>query len=272
MIELIQITNDPDFARHCDEMGGFRVMIDLERLGKAERQAGRNTFISQHQASEIAPVKAVLRRTRLMVRVNPLNDGTRAEVDHALAHGADLLMLPMFGSPDELAAFCAIVARRAPVVPLLETRDALLSVHRWIIQPGLGEVFMGLNDLHISLGCAFMFEPLAWGIVDEVALAAARQGLPFGFGGIARMDEGLLPGRDVLAEHLRMGSGSVILSRAFHRADGGTSFDADVAALRRAESDLALRTAAQADADRARIASCIRDIARGMASPPPASR
>ena len=46
MIELIQITNDPAFARRCDALDGMRLWVDLERLGKAERQAGRNTFIS----------------------------------------------------------------------------------------------------------------------------------------------------------------------------------------------------------------------------------
>jgi hypothetical protein len=40
MIELFQITNDPDFARRCDALDGVRVFVDLERLGKAERQAG----------------------------------------------------------------------------------------------------------------------------------------------------------------------------------------------------------------------------------------
>ena len=54
MLELIQITNDPAFARRCDALGGFRLFVDLERLGKAERQAGRNTFISAHRMDDVA--------------------------------------------------------------------------------------------------------------------------------------------------------------------------------------------------------------------------
>jgi hypothetical protein len=80
MIELFQITNDPDFARRCDALDGVRVFVDLERLGKAERQAGRNTFISVHQMDDVARVKAVLKRARLMVRVNPMNPDSAAEV------------------------------------------------------------------------------------------------------------------------------------------------------------------------------------------------
>jgi hypothetical protein len=115
----------------------------------------------------------------------------------------------------------------------------------------------------LSLGLRFMFEPLALGMVDRVASAAKRAGLRFGFGGIARLDEGMLPGRDVLAEHLRLGSGSVILSRTFHRSEEGDPFEAQIAQLRAAERELALRTPSQVTADSKRIAATIERIAAG---------
>ncbi len=269
MIELTQITNDLDFARRCDRLDGLRLFVDLERLGKAERQAGRNTFISAHQMEDVARVKAVLTRAPLMVRVNPLNPDSASEVDAVLARGADLLMLPMFTHADELRAFVALVAGRAPIVALLETAGGLATLDGWIRTPGLSEVFVGLNDLHISLGQNFMFEPLALGLVERVAVAAQSQGLRFGFGGIARLGEGLLPGRDVLAEHLRLGSQAVILSRTFHRRDEPDtpdhSFEGEVAALRRAEAELALRSVAQVQADRLRITSVIEGISASIA-------
>jgi hypothetical protein len=267
MLELIQITNDPAFAQRCDALGGFRLFVDLERLGKAERQAGRNTFISVHQLEDVGRIKAVLRQSRLMVRVNPLHEGTRREVDAVLAEGADCVMLPVFGNAQQLLAFCDIVAGRAPVVPLLETAGALASVAQWAGTPGLQEIFVGLNDLHISLGCRFMFEPLADGSVERVGEVARRHGLRFGFGGIARADEGLLPGRDVLAEHLRLGSRAVILSRTFHR-DSAMEFEREVAALRAAESELAVRTPGEVAADALRIARRIRSIADGANARP----
>ena len=266
MLELIQITNDPDFARRCDELGGFRLFVDLERIGKAERQAGRNTFISAHSVEDVSLVKQVLRRSRLMVRVNPLHPATGDEVEAVLAGGADLLMLPMFTRAAELHEFAGIVAGRAPIVPLLETGAALECLDDWIATPGLQEVYVGLNDLHLSLGQRFMFEPLAAGLVDRVAAAARQHQLRFGFGGIARIDEGQLPGRDVLAEHLRLGSSSVILSRTFHRGDDSSAFETEVARLRQAERELAARSAAQIDADRTRIAAVIATIAAGLGS------
>lgn len=267
MLELIQITNDPAFARRCDALGGFRLFVDLERMGKAQRQAGRNTFISEHQLDDVARIRAVLARSALMVRVNPLHEDSPREVDAVLERGADSLMLPMFRSGDELGTFARIVAGRATIVALLETPQALASVEDWAGTPGLHEIYVGLNDLHLALGCRFMFEPLADGSVERVAAVARKRGLPFGFGGIARADEGLLPGRDVLAEHLRLGSGAVILSRTFHR-DAGMDFEREVEALREAERTLAGRTPAQQQADAQRIAGRIRSIAAELAARP----
>lgn len=262
MIELIQITNDPAFARRCQRLGQVRLFLDLERMGKAERQAGRNTFISAHQLDDIGPLHAAVPDMPLMVRVNPLHAESAAEVEAVLARGATQLMLPMFRRDEELAAFCRLVAGRVPVVALLETADALKCLEAWAGTPGLHEIYVGLNDLHISMGLPFMFQPLAMGLVERVAIAARAHGKRFGFGGIARVDEGLLPGRDVLAEHLRLGSEAVILSRTFHRADSSDAFEIEVARLRAAEAELRLRTPEQVSADATRIAGVIEHIAQ----------
>lgn len=270
MIDLIQITNDPVLARRCDLLPGMRLFVDLEVHGKAERQAGRNTFISTHQFSDIARIKSQLTRASLMVRTNPLHRATAHEVEAIVAAGADMIMLPMFRSPEELHVFSRIVAGRIPIVALLETTEALDTLDRWIDLPGLTEVFVGLNDLHLSLGCRFMFEPLAQGLLDKVAASAKRHHVRWGFGGIARVNEGLLPGRDVLAEHLRLGSGAVILSRTFHRhsplsvANDTDTFESEVGLLREAEKELLQRSPEQITLDQSRIASMIDAIAESM--------
>lgn len=265
MIDLLTITNQVELAARCDQIEGMRVFVDLERDGKAERQMGHNTFISTHHMDDVGRIRAVLKRSKLMVRVNPyqMNNpaASKAEVDAVLAQGADLLMLPMFTSALQLQAFAAMVGGRAPIVPLLETAGALESLDEWLDTPGLYEVFVGLNDLHLSLGCSFMFEPLIQGHVDRVAMACRHRGLRFGFGGIARVDEGVLPGRDVLAEHLRLGSQAVILSRTFNRSNEEFSFEDAVVALRKAESELALRTPARTEQDHGRVAGLIRLLA-----------
>lgn len=268
MIELLQITNSAELAQICDQVEGVRIFVDLEQNGKAERQKGHDTFISTHSLQDVGRIKAFLKHSKLMVRVNPYQAGDptacKLEVDQVLAQGADLLMLPMFTQAAELQAFASLVAGRAPIVALLETAGALQSLDVWLDTPGLFEVFVGLNDLHLSLACNFMFEPLLQGHVDRVAAAAKARGLRFGFGGIARMDEGVLPGRDVLAEHVRLGSGAVILSRTFNRMDSRSSeksFEQAVAALRETELVFGLRSTHQVEKDRLRTAGLIRELA-----------
>jgi hypothetical protein len=268
-LELIQITNDPRLAAQLNawqrELGPFRLMVDLESMGKAERQAGRNTFVSAHDWPDIALVRAAAPGLPLMVRLNPLHAGTSEEIDHALAGGADRLMLPMFTSAADIATFAALVAGRLPFTALLETQGALKTLPDWVEQTGMDEVFVGLNDLHVSLGLPFMFVPLANGVVAAVATACHQAGRRFGFGGIARMDEGLLPGRAVLGEHERLGSKAVILSRTFHH---GAQLDllGALTELRAAESALCRRDAMQRTADSSATQDVIRAIATHMTS------
>ena len=261
MIEFIQITNDPQLAALCDGLPAMRLFVDLERNGKAQRQAGRNTFISEHTMEDVSRVSSVLTQTRLMVRLNPVYAGTQDEVDEAIARGAHMLMLPMFRGAADLGQFCRQVAGRVPVVALLENADALRSMDQWMVTPGLAEVYLGLNDLHLSLGMAFMFEPLARGIVDAVAAKVQAQGLRFGFGGMARLDEGLLPGRLVLGEHMRLGSRAVILSRAFRAQVDDAGYTAEIEGLRAAEAELAQRSATEIQQNRLLARELIDQIA-----------
>ena len=61
-----------------------------------------------------------------------------------------------------------------------------------------------------------MFELLSNGTVEMLCNKIAKKGIPYGFGGIARIGEGLLPAERILCEHIRLGSSAVIVSRAFY--------------------------------------------------------
>ncbi len=264
-MDWIQITNNAEFAALAQDCGVGRIMVDLERLGKQARQGGLGTFISNHRPEDIAHVRAAAPKADLIVRINPLHVGSSNEIAQAIAAGANTLMLPMFEQPDTLQTFLQLVAGRARGMALLETRAALQSLPDWASLSGLDEIYVGLNDLHRQLGAHFMFEPLGSGVVERVAQTAHATGKRFGFGGIARLDEGLLPGRVVLAEHLRLGSSSVILSRTFNRemvegmprhghAREGQAWQAvyrcEIARLRHAAHVLASRTPDEVESDR----------------------
>lgn len=265
------ITNDRRRAALADQSGVDRLFVDLELIGKFERQGHRDALISHHTVDDVRTVRFAAPGRELLVRLNPLHAGTAAEVEQTLEAGADLLMLPMFRSIDEVIALCRMVAGRVPVVPLVETREAMELIADVVRLPGVGEVYFGLNDLHLSLGRDFMFELLAGGEVEEMAAVCRAASMPFGFGGVARIGEGLLPGELVLAEHLRLGSQSVILSRTFHRREQGEAaeqadaqFVAALKALRAAEMAMTTRTPAEVECDRRRVVDGVLQVVRTL--------
>ncbi len=214
-LKFMYITNNPEVAGIADANGVDRIWVDLETMGKEERQRGMNTVKSHHTMQDVSVIRGVLKKAQLLVRVNPLYDGTKAEVDEVITRGADIVMLPMFRTVDEAARFVDIVRGRAKVLLLLETVDAENNIETIVKVPGVDEIHIGLNDLHLEHRQNFLFEPLADGTVDKICAVIREAGIPYGFGGLAKLDGGLLPGRMVLAEHYRLGSSMVILSRAF---------------------------------------------------------
>lgn len=223
MIKFMLITNDPVLAHYAESCGVERIFVDLEKHGKQKRQGHLDTLISSHSMADVAKVKKGLSKAELLVRLNPLHGDTKVEIDQAIIGGADILMLPMFRSADEVRHFSELVDGRVKVIPLVETYDAAQAIDEIVSIPGVSEIYIGLNDLHLDMQLTFMFEPLANGFVDKLAETIKSAGLPFGFGGIARVREGVVPGELVLGEHLRLGSSSVILSRTFHRKSEGVS-------------------------------------------------
>lgn len=211
------ITNSPATAAFAVACGVDRLFVDLEINGKVSRQGHLNTVISRHSFEDVAAVRRAAPETELMVRLNPVYEGSAGEVDRAIGLGADVLMLPMFHGVADVAVFTRLVRGRAKVNLLVETVGAMKALGAIVQVDGVDEIHIGLNDLHLELANAFMFEPLADGLVDAMAATVRSVGIPFGIGGVARAGEGLLPAEIILAEHARLGSTAAILSRTFHR-------------------------------------------------------
>lgn len=240
-MKLFFITNSVQLAQFAVEQGADRIFVDLEVLGKNERQGHLDTLISSHSVADVAAVRKVVPPGRLMVRINPINEGTVDEVEEVIGAGADIIMLPMFRTPREVELFVAAVNGRARTMLLVETVGAMESLRECVAVRGVDEVHIGLNDLHLELRKRFMFELLADGTVDRMAQVLNDALVPFGIGGVARVGEGLLPAELILAEHARLGSTAAILSRTFHRRAetvedirAQMDFAAEVAQLRRA--------------------------------------
>ncbi len=217
LIKWMLITADPEIARYAEESGVHRIFIDMEVKGKAKRQGHLDTHKASHTPDDISSVRRALTTAELMVRINPLHDGTEEEIRTALNRGADRLMLPMFTTADDVAQFRQLVPNPTPITFLAETPQALVRIGTWLRYLCEGdEVHFGLNDLSLAMGLDFLFEPLAGNLLDGAAARLREADIPFGVGGVARAGGGDLPARSVLGEHVRLGSGWVILSRAFH--------------------------------------------------------
>ena len=217
-------TGDPTLAARADAAGVERVGVDLERLGKRERQAGLGTFISEHTEDDLPALAGALSGARLFARTDPLHEGSAAQVERLLAAGVEVLMLPMFRTADEVSRFAELVDGRARVVLLLETTEAAERVESIVAVDGIDEVHLGLNDLTLALGLGNRFGLLATELAERVALAVTGAGLRFGAGGIGRVgDEGLPIHTDLdYAQYARLGASAALIARAFLGPDPET--------------------------------------------------
>lgn len=214
-LKFMYITNSTDVARVAEKYGVDWIFVDLEVIGKEERQGHLDTVMSCHEIGDIPKIKQAISKSRLMVRVNPIHEGSREEIDQVIAGGAEIVMLPFFKTKEEVESFLGFVDGRAETCLLLETPEAVECIDEILELDDIDYIHIGLNDLHIGYGMKFMFEPLADGTVDMLCSKIAAKGIPYGIGGIARPGNGMLPAELIITEHYRLGSSMVILSRKF---------------------------------------------------------
>lgn len=215
MLKLMYITNNPDIAVIAQNAGVDRIFVDMEYIGKSERQQSMDTVKNHHTVEDIRNVRKVIDKSELIVRVNPIHDGSEEEINAVVEAGADIIMLPMWHNAEQAQEFIKLVGGRAKTMLLLENLDAVNDLDRVLQLDGIDEIHIGLNDLHISVGCTFLFQLLADSIVKNITEKIKKSGITYGFGGFGRKGEGKLPADYIVAEHYRLGSSIAILSRSF---------------------------------------------------------
>ena len=272
MLKLMYITNDPAVAKIAADAGVDRIFIDMEVLGKAERQGSMDTVQSHHVPGDIAKVRAAIGGSaEIMARINPLNSNSQAEIDASVENGADVIMLPMWHTADDLRQLVNMVSGRAKVMPLLETDTAADNLPKAVKVSGIDQMHIGLNDLHLCYHQKFMFQLLADGTVGRLCAQLRGANIPCGFGGVGRPGSGTLPAEFIIGEHYRLGSQYVILSRSFCNTGKITDMDEirrifteGVADIRHVERDCAAWTQEQFDENHRRVCNCAEKIVRGM--------
>ena len=225
------ITNRPEIAQIAENAGVDWIFVDMEFIGKDARQKGLDTVKNHHTVEDVARIKSAVSKAKILVRVNPIHDAidgyfsSEDEINATIEAGADIIMLPFFKTVEEVRRFLGVVNGRAKTCLLVETPEAALLLDEILELNGIDMIHLGLNDLHLALGMKFMFELLSNGTVERLCKKIKAKGIPFGFGGIATLTGGAVPGSMILKEHYRLGSSMVIVSRSFCNTDIITNLD-----------------------------------------------
>lgn len=277
MLKLMYITVDPQVALAAQSAGVDWIFVDMERIGKADRQGGMDTVQSSHRVEDIRTLRPVVTTSELLVRCNSVHDRCRAygsteeEIDAVVDAGADIIMLPFFQTAPQVRRFLRAVDGRAKTMLLVETPEAVENLGQILDMPGIDMIHIGINDLHLGYRRKFMFELLADGTVEAIGQKIRGAGIPWGFGGVARPGTGTLPAEWILGEHCRLGSSMVILSRSFYdqskplpKAEMEAFFKKSVAEIRRWEGVWEAATAEALEENRQAVAASVEKILGAM--------
>ena len=149
---LFLFTRDPALAREATAAGVDGLVVDWERRGKRERQAGADTEIRADTPADLAAVREST-EAPIVCRVDGPGAGCERGIEKAIELGADEVLLPMVRAPDEVERALERVDGRCGLGILVETEEAVRSAATLGRFP-LSRVYVGLNDLMIDRGAS----------------------------------------------------------------------------------------------------------------------
>lgn len=213
-IDLVLFEHLPERVRQARLAGISSFLVDCENHGKRDRQAGFDTEVNCGEPADLAGIKTCPGTTAFL-RIDRYGDDTRRQVDLAIHHGAEVLLLPLVTTPAEVDGFLRHVAGRCRAGILVET-DSACRCAKQLAEFPLDFVYVGLNDLMISRSSRDLFAPILDGTLDTLrhAFPAAH----FGFGGATAVDRGSpIPCIMLLQEMARLACDFTFLRRSFKR-------------------------------------------------------
>ena len=124
-LKLMYITNKPEIAQIAESSGVDRIFVDMEYIGKAERQGGLDSVQNHHTVEDVRAMKQAVESAEVLVRVNPIHDATdeytssKQEIDDVIQAGADIIMLPYITGVEQVKKFLSIVGGRVKTMLLI---------------------------------------------------------------------------------------------------------------------------------------------------------
>ena len=141
-LKLMYITNQPEIAQIAQSAGVDRIFVDMEYIGKSDRQGGMDTVQSRHTVEDVKRIREVATKSEVLVRVNPIHDATadfcstEQEIDEVIAAGADVVMLPFFKTAAEVARFVKAINGRVRSMILVETHESVAKIDELLVLVG----------------------------------------------------------------------------------------------------------------------------------------
>ncbi len=188
--------------------------IDLEIIGKEERQKNRNSLISYHKLDDIDIVRNALNKTSLGVRINPINNYSESEINSCIKRGANVLMLPMFKKLEEVEEFINIIDKRCSIDLLVETPEALSFIDKLPFKK-IRYIHFGINDLSIAFNYKIIFQMYFEEKLKKATKYLKDNNITFGIGGIGNFDAKPFSPNLIFSAAISNGAERIILSRNF---------------------------------------------------------
>jgi hypothetical protein len=238
-----------------------RVVVDWERRGKHDRQAGAqgliglDTTIAPDAPDAVATVHAL--GFDVVCRIDPVGAHTAEQVREVREQGGSAVLVPMWRALDEIEVV-ARAAEELEVGVMLETIDAVDRCAA-LADVGVAFVFVGLVDLAIDRGTRSIFAPIVDGTLARIAADLA--GVPFGFGGLTLPDRGHpIPNRLLVGELARLGASFSFMRRSFLNDIRGHQPGTAVRDIRAAAARAERRSPAEVGADHAQLVDIVQEL------------
>jgi len=258
--DLLLFSSQLDSIRASVAAGVAGIVVDWERAGKQERQAGSDTQINLDTPEDLVRVRRCT-AARVLCRINGYGPSTSGEIQKAIALGADEILLPMVRRVEDVEAVLAEAQGRCGVGILVETAAAV-GLAEDLARLPLTRVYVGLNDLAIDRGTSSIFAAVLDGTVESVRKPFR---VPFGFGGVTLPWSGYpIPSRLLIAEMARLDCDFGVLRRSFLRDIRGRDPMREVPSLLRAIEEARRRSPERVAQERSELEEAIRASSEGL--------
>ena len=147
-LKLMYITNRPDIAQIAESSGVDRIFVDMEYIGKADRQGGMDSVQNHHTVEDVRTVRQVIQSAEVLVRVNPIHSASsdycssEQEIDDVIRAGADIIMLPFITDVSQVRDFLRMVDGRVKTMPLIETPQSVEQMDEILSLEGIDEIYI----------------------------------------------------------------------------------------------------------------------------------